>query len=171
MARSPYIYVVYRQVGPERSSQDLSIGHFTVKYESENAACRYADSPLPPNTYGLYRKRFADGITEGTDCPWDDDTLYDLWEPDDRNQNCQHKLLLVSFEMSLTQQPEPMVTYETAIGAVGTVIREGRWNESRCQKGLLVEVLASDNGETCFKFPHEDRVYYVPSHYIKRKED
>ena len=65
-------------------------------------------------------------------------------------------------------QPDTTVQYETA---VGTVIREGRWNESRCQKGLLVEVLESNQGETCFKFPREDKVYYVPSHHIKRKDD
>lgn len=167
MPRSSYIYVVYRQVGPERSPRDPSIGHFTVKYESENAAYDYADGHLPPNTYGLYRKRFANGITEGKDCPWDDDALYDLWEADERNQNCQHKFPFVHLEMSLDQS-NTTVWYETA---VGTVIREGRWNESRCQKGLLVEVLASDKGETCFKFPHEDRVYYVQSYHIKGKDD
>lgn len=168
MARSAYIYVVYRQVGPERSSRDPSIGHFTVKYESEDVACRYADRYLPPNTYGLYRKRFPNGISEGKDCPWDDDSLYNLWQADDRNQNCQHKIPFVSCEMSLPRQIGDVVTYETA---VGTVTREGRWNESRCQKGLLVEVLASDKGETSFKFPHEDKVYYLPSYHIKRKDD
>ena len=168
MARSSYIYVVYRQVGPERSTLDPSIGHFTVKYESENAACRYADSSLPSNTYGLYRKRFPNGIAEGKDCPWNDDTLYDLWTADDRNQNCQHKIPFVSFEMSLPRLAGDMVVYETA---VGTILREGRWNESRCQKGLLVEVLASDKGETCFKFPLGDKIYYLPSDHIKGKDD
>lgn len=167
MSRSYYIYVVYRQVGPERSSRDPSIGHFTVKYESEDITRMYADRGLPSNTYGLYRKRFADGISDGQDCPWIDDTLYDLWTADDRNQNCQHKLIFGGLEMTLGQ-PDTMVQYETP---VGTVIREGRWNESRCQKGLLVEVLVSDKDETCFKFPHEDKVYYVPSYYIKRKDD